>query len=98
MNHDRYHNNDPQSYAALWGSTVGDGPLFYNVSSAPVGQLGWNAAQWQKFVAACVRLIDTVEKNPKSYGPHDAADLRKLLGWAKARMRETGRTERKRKA
>jgi hypothetical protein len=73
---------DSQSYAALWGSTVGRGPLFYNVSSMPLDELDWTPEQWDELASAIQDLIDGAKRNPANFDPEDPADLAKLKRWA----------------
>ena len=73
---------DSQNYAALWGSTFGDGPLFYNVSSGPINELGWTAEEWTEFAAAIGRQITAVTLKPENFDKNDKAQLEKLQRWA----------------
>jgi hypothetical protein len=73
---------DSQSYAALWGSTFGNGPLFYNVSSCDLNELGWSSQQWADFAQAIREQIEAVEAKPENFDKHDLRDLNKLHRWA----------------
>jgi hypothetical protein len=65
-------------YAALWGSTVGNGPLFYNVAD---NLDVYGPREWQRFALACGELIREMDYRI----PANAEDiywLSRLQTWA----------------
>lgn len=73
---------DSQSYAALWGSGTSDGALFYNVSSAPLNELGWSFTEWFDFAKAIHNQLEAFNRKPSDYDANDKEDLLKLYRWA----------------
>lgn len=66
-------------YSAQWGSTEGDGPLFYNVA---VEADEWNKGDWVRFANAISKNIQLVKANPSNYDADEIEALTKLREWA----------------
>ena len=75
-------------YAALWGSTKDEGPLFYNVGSVVNGELDWASTDWIRFEDAIRRLINSSDairrliNSPVVPNPQfsiDYKDLKRLI-------------------
>lgn len=66
-------------YSAQWGSTEGDGPLFYNVA---VEADKWNKGDWVRFANAISKLIQLVKAKPSDYDADEIEALTALREWA----------------
>lgn len=66
-------------YSAQWGSTEGNGPLFYNVS---VEADNWTKKDWNRFANAIDENIKLVKATPSSYDPDEIEALTTLKKWA----------------
>lgn len=74
--------DDSQNYAALWGMCTKDGAMFYNVSSGPLNELGWSAADWTEFASAIGRVLAGCLAKPATYEKGEDKRLAKLQRWA----------------
>lgn len=66
-------------YAAQWGSTKGNGPLFYNVS---VEGYNWSKKEWNRFAEAINENIEMVKASPSDFDSDEIEALTALREWA----------------
>lgn len=66
-------------YCAQWGSTEGNGPLFYNVG---VEADEWTKEDWEKFAKAIDENIALVKSRPSDFDADEVESLEKLKDWA----------------
>lgn len=66
-------------YSAQWGSTEGDGPLFYNVA---VEADKWTKGDWVQYANAISKLIERVKAKPSNYDSDEIKALTALREWA----------------
>jgi hypothetical protein len=66
-------------YSAQWGSTKGNGPLFYNVA---VEADEWTKEDWTRFANAIDENIELVKATPSRYDSDEIEALNALKEWA----------------
>jgi len=66
-------------YSAQWGSTEGNGPLFYNVA---VEADDWKKKDWDRFAKAIDENIELVKVNPSNFDSDELEALNTLKEWA----------------
>jgi hypothetical protein len=66
-------------YSAQWGSTKGNGPLFYNVG---VEAHNWKKDDWDRFTKAIDENIALVKETPSNFDSDEIEALEKLKDWA----------------